>query len=118
MRIAVDPNGIPWVVDSFGNIFRKGDSDPFTPGTWHLLQGDARDIGIGANGDVWIVRATQALGDGWQVSKWNGSGWDGSTGGAINVSVTPSGVPWVLTRNALAFYRHTNNDPLSGTELS
>lgn len=101
-RIAVDPNGVPWVRDLSGNIYRKGDNNPFISGTWQVLPGQARDIGIGANEAVWRV-GLNALGDGWQVSRWNGSDWDPSDGGAASVSVTPSGIPWVLTNTSLNF---------------
>jgi hypothetical protein len=114
-RIAVDGNGVPWVRDLSGTIFRKGDNSPFTTGNWQVIPGQlARDIGVGANGSVWII-GLNALGDGWQVYRYNGSGWDGSTGGAAAVTVTPSGVPWVLTNSSKQFYRHTNPDPFSGS---
>ncbi|MGH6623251.1 MAG: hypothetical protein ACREBN_04730, partial [Burkholderiaceae bacterium] len=52
VRIDVDPQGNPWVVNSAGNILRLG------PGGWQPMPGLASDIGIGANGAVWVIGVT------------------------------------------------------------
>ena len=83
-NIAVDPNGLPWVVNSSGNIFRWNGSG------WTLVPGLANDIGIGANGSVWIIGT-----DGVPAS-WNGSAWVKLSGGGTKISVDPSGRPWVI----------------------
>ena len=101
--------------DLSGTIYRKDDNTPFTTGNWRVIPGQlARDIGVSANGSVWIV-GFNALGDGWQVYRYNGTGWDASTGGADSVAVTPGAVPWVVTHSSHQFYRHTSPDPLSGS---
>ncbi len=83
-NIAVDPNGLPWVVNSSGNIFRWNGSG------WTQVPGLANDIGIGANGSVWIIGT-----DGVPAS-WNGSAWVKLSGGGTKISVDPSGHPWVI----------------------
>ena len=83
-NIAVDPNGVPWVVNSSGNIFRWNGSG------WTQMPGLANDIGIGANGSVWIIGT-----DGVPAS-WNGSAWVKLSGGGTKISVDPSGRPWVI----------------------
>jgi hypothetical protein len=52
VRIAVDQFGHPWVVTSTGSIYA------YINDVWVPIATDgcvASDIGIGANGDVWIV---------------------------------------------------------------
>jgi hypothetical protein len=48
VRIAVDPVGKPWVVNS-QNIYGWSGS------SWIAVPGAATDVGIGANGDVWAI---------------------------------------------------------------
>jgi hypothetical protein len=112
VRIAVGPTGIPWLVDSQGNLWQRTSSS-VTTGAWNLLPESGRDIGVGANGDVWMI-SNVPFGDGFQVKKWNGSGWAASNGGAVKVSVSATGIPWVLS-SLRKFYRHSSNDPSSGT---
>ncbi len=66
-RLTVDPSGNPWIVDFNGNIWRSTGGGQVT-----LLPGLARDIGIGANGAVWVI-GTNSLNDSFQVWSWNGS---------------------------------------------
>jgi hypothetical protein len=53
VRIDVDPNGNPWIVNSVGQIFRRANN------SWQQLPGLAKDIGIGANGSAWIIGTNQ-----------------------------------------------------------
>ena len=84
MRIAVDPAGNPWVVNSGNQIFRWNGSG------WQQMPGAARDVGIGANGAVWVIGTDMS------PYKWNGSNWSKISGGAVLISVDPSGNPWVV----------------------
>jgi hypothetical protein len=86
-RIAVDPAGNPWVVRSDGSILR------YTAAGWQAVPGAAMDIGIGANGAIWIIGRDQSI--------WHGTGqppyrWEKVNGGAIRVAVDPVGNPWVV----------------------
>ncbi len=68
-KIAVDPEGNPWLINDLGEIWR------FTGAIWIKLQDTAQDIDIGADGSVFILRGTGANGT---VYRWDaGSGWDG-----------------------------------------
>jgi hypothetical protein len=89
VRIAVDPNGNAWVVDSYGAIYQ------WTVDHWTGIYGSASDIGIGANGSVWVV-GTDSVPGGHSIWKWNGSGWTNVSGGAIRITVDPSGNPWIV----------------------
>jgi len=41
--------GHPWVVNSNGNIYSRAS------GNWQQLPGLAKDIGVGADGSVWVI---------------------------------------------------------------
>jgi hypothetical protein len=98
VRIAVDPSGNPWVVNKFGNIFRRAGS------AWQQVSGSARDIAIGGNGYVWIVGWTPSDGyicrpgpcDG-GIYLYNGLGWQQIPGLANRIAVDGQGIPWVVT---------------------
>lgn len=87
-RVAVDPSGNAWVVDSYNAIRR------WTGTTWVQMPGTATDIGIGADGSVWIVGATPTPG-GFIVYRWNGASWSLIPGGAKRIAVDPAGNAWI-----------------------
>ncbi|HJN97010.1 MAG TPA: tectonin domain-containing protein [Gammaproteobacteria bacterium] len=58
-------------------------------GDWQQMHGDARDIGIGADGSIWV-----AAGGG--IFRWNGVSWDRTSGSAVRIDVDPYGTPWVI----------------------
>jgi hypothetical protein len=89
MSIAVDPSGNPWVTNNDGFIYR------WTGTAWAAQPGCAVDVGIGANGQTWVVGCTPANG-GFAIYSWNGSDWVNQPGGAFSIAVDPSGAhPWV-----------------------
>ena len=53
VRIAVSHWGSP-IVNSAGQIWRRNSSNPSVNG-WTLLSGGGKDLGIGADGSVWLV---------------------------------------------------------------
>lgn len=89
VRIAVNPNGQPWVVNNQGYIFRR------VNGAWQHLTGLAKDIAIGHNGSVWVIGANAVPG-GFGIYRWNGSGWQPIDGGAVRIAVDNNGNPWVI----------------------
>lgn len=91
-KIAVDPLGIPWVTDSTGLVY-QWDGSKFvrrlygTPST-------ATDIGIGADGSLFLTLSTTGA-----LKRWNASNQDfddlsNGTGGRLAVS--PEGRPWFI----------------------
>jgi hypothetical protein len=52
VRIAVDPLGNAWVVNSAGDLYRW-EKPATAPATWVLSNLKAMDVGVGANGAVW-----------------------------------------------------------------
>lgn len=114
-RIAVAPDGTPWVVQANGNIFKRN-STSTGASTWTQQPGSATDIGIGGNGDVWITDRTPVNG-GFRVCKLIGNPATSvqcSNGGAIRVSVSQSGIPWIVAQSG-AIFRHSNNQANNGT---
>ncbi len=89
-RIDVGPLGRPWVVNASGEIWRGN-----AGGTYDLLPGQANDIGVGADGTVYIIGA-YAVHGGFRVFKWNGSNWDATVGSGQRIDVSPQGIPWIV----------------------
>jgi peptidoglycan hydrolase-like protein with peptidoglycan-binding domain len=119
-RIAVGGGGIPWVVKSDGRIFVRRSALP-APETWDQLPGLARDIGVGFNGEAWVL-GIDAGQFGTHIYKWNPSlfDWeiDVSGGSAVKISVAADGVPWVLSSGSnpgqFSIARYSSNDPNTG----
>lgn len=83
VRIDVDPSGMPWIVNDSHDIYRRVDN------RWLRVAGEARDIGIGADGSVWVT-------SGGGTFRWNGVDWDPFRGSGTRIDVDPSGNPWVV----------------------
>ena len=75
----------------------------------------ARDIGVGANGDVWVISGiAHPSGQGYKVAKWTGTSLDVSdVSAAVRISVQPDGRPWAVDVNG-GVYRLTTNDVHTG----
>ncbi len=63
--------------------------------SWERLPGAAKDIGIGADGSVWVI-GTNGTGGGYGIYKWQVSGWSKIDGGAVQISVDNNGISWVV----------------------
>lgn len=83
LRIDVDPQGNAWVVNDAGDVFR------FDGGRFVVVPGvKARDVGIGANGAVFVA------GKDGSAYKWNNNAWTKHGGSRLtDISVTAQGVP-------------------------
>ena len=66
-----------------------------TDGAWQRLPGSAKDIGIGADGSVWVI-GTNPVDGGYGIYRWGGENFVGIDGGAVQISVNPWGRPWVV----------------------
>ncbi len=100
-KSAATGTGVPWTVDSEGGIYRR------TRNSWQRMPGLAKDIGVGANGSVWIT-GTDATGGGYGIYSWNGSDWTRIDGGAVRIAVAPDGAPWIVNSEG-GIYRRTRN---------
>ncbi len=92
-RIAVDPQGNAWMVqtaDVGGQIWR------YTGSSWvKMTGGSAVDIGIGADGAVWLAGAGTGPG-GNRIYEWTGAGWEFMSGHGVSISVSKEGIPWMV----------------------
>lgn len=99
IRIAVSPQGVPWVINKSHLIYK------FNGTTWDVMPGTGTDIGIGADGSVFAIGTEDASPTGgYNVMKWNGSGWDTMPDCAgIHIAVAPNGIPWVVNKSNLVY---------------
>jgi len=88
--------GRPWVVNAPGQIFQ------WTGNQWKNVPGHARDIGIGADGSVWIIGANPVKG-GYGIYRWDKGLWKRVPGGAVRIDVGPDGRPWVVNTSDQIF---------------
>lgn len=75
------------------------DTQPF----WQKMDGDANDIGIGADGSVWVIGLDERSG-GFGIYFWQDEGWNRVHGGAVRIDVGPDGIPWIVN-NSHNIYR-------------
>jgi hypothetical protein len=94
VRVAVGPDGLPWVINNSDQIFRRSSA-----GAWTLVPGAAKDIGVGADGSVWVTGANGI----WYLPPDGAS--QGVDGAATQVSVGPDGQPWVVNDRGQIFRR-------------
>jgi hypothetical protein len=97
-RIAVGPDGSPWVTNSLHQIFRREGS------AWIPYPGSALDVGVGANGSVWVI-GTNPVPGGYGIYEWTGRAWAAVPGGGVRISVGPDGSPWVTNSFHEIFHR-------------
>ncbi|HJN97009.1 MAG: hypothetical protein CMQ15_02525 [Gammaproteobacteria bacterium] len=71
------------------------DSQLIVQPVWNRLQGGASDIGIGADGSMWVIGKDERPG-GFRIYYWTGSRWQRVDGAAVRIDVGPDGIPWVV----------------------
>jgi hypothetical protein len=98
-KIAVDPSGLPWVINSAHYLYHWNGS------SWAYAGSGFSDIGIGANGKFWAIGTNNG------IYYWNGSRWAAVPGAATRIAVDPSGLPWVI--NAAHYLYHWNGSTWS-----
>jgi len=114
IHIAVQADGVPWVIRPDQTIYQRSSSSP-TSGSWIQRPGTANDIGVGADGSVWIV-GTSPVSGGYGMFKWNGATWimDATGRGATRIAVDATGKPWIVDSSSQILQR-TSADPLGGS---
>jgi hypothetical protein len=96
--LSVTRQGVPWVINKDGEIYRKADASLTSP--WIFSNGWARDIAIAPNGNVWVVgNIKDPNTNDYFLFKWNGSSWDQVPFGAVRIAVTSTGNPWGVKSN-------------------
>lgn len=99
IRIAVSPQGVPWVVTKTHTILKYNGS------SWDQVPGTANDIGIGGDGSVFIIGTQFATATGGNViMKLNGTTWTLMPDCAgVHIAVDPQGTPWVVNLSNIVF---------------
>ena len=90
-RIDVGPNGIPWIVNKHSHIFRYIPKKK----AWKQVKGLAIDIGVGANGQVWVIGTDEKQG-GFGIYRRDGNKWTRMPGAAVRIDVGHDGTAWVV----------------------
>ncbi|NIJ55512.1 M57 family metalloprotease [Dyadobacter arcticus] len=101
-KVAVTPEGVPWVVNTSGTIYR------FNGSLWEQYPGYAKDIAVGGDGSVYIVGGAAIFG-GYGIYRWNGSTWLKLPGAGLRVSVGLPGVLWIVDDTGKIFNLTGNN---------
>ncbi|MEB3295536.1 MAG: tectonin domain-containing protein [Synechococcales bacterium] len=88
-----------------GDIFQLGSQN-----TWNHVKGCAKDVGVGANGAVWVIGCNETPG-GYGIYNWQGgSNWRGIPGGATRIAVGPKGNPVVVNNTGAIFWGDGNGN--------
>lgn len=98
VRLAVDENDLPWLLQAGGEILRHDG------GGWKPVPGRASDLAIGARGGVWAIGHDERPG-GFGIHRWDGARWTRIDGGANQVAVAPNGLPWVVNASGNIYQR-------------
>jgi hypothetical protein len=100
-RIAVSPQGVPWVVNKSNLIYEYNGSTNL----WDVQSGSFSDIGIGANGSIFAIGTkTVSSTGGYEILQYNGSAWDTLQQCAgVHIAVSPQGVPWVVNKSHIVY---------------
>lgn len=93
VRIAVGPDGQPWVANSNGQLWHRVNN------AWQLHDGQVNDLDVGANGSLWAVGKNGA------VWRWTGEKWEGIDGNGTRIAVDTEGQPWVVNSSGQIWRR-------------
>ncbi|MDQ3896509.1 MAG: hypothetical protein M3326_04510, partial [Actinomycetota bacterium] len=117
VRIAVDGNGVVWLVNAAGYSYRKARGSA----TWERGQlpkvgtvDGLVEIGAGTDGSVWGLAKATVPGGHQLMRCIPGSGthtWEKVSGGATSVSVGPDGLPWVVNDAGSVMYLTPGTGP-------
>jgi hypothetical protein len=96
VTITVAPDGTPFVINSAHNTYERIGS------SWVQGPGALTDIAFGADGSLWGVGIRPVPG-GFPVYQFTDNGWAGVAGGAVTITVGPTGRPWVINSSNRVF---------------
>ncbi len=98
VQIAVSPQGVPWLVDSNGNLsYWTGSAfESFTApcATWIAVGPNAFGL---KHGDPWILGCSvQGGANGFPIYRLVGANWVQQPGAGVKIAVSPQGIAWVI----------------------
>lgn len=101
VRIAVGPDGLPWLINEPGNVYQRT-----AQGTWktQLGNGCAVSVGQSSDGPVWLIGFVPVPG-GYGIFAFDGTTWVNVDGGATQVAVDSSGAPWLVNATGAVYRR-------------
>lgn len=102
VKIAVDGQGVPWVITAQNTIWRF---DPSRRRSWDRMPGQATEIAAGGN-EVWTI-GVDANDPDRDIARWNGSRWVGVPGRGAKISVTANGTAYVVNSRGNLYRRTT-----------
>jgi len=104
VRVAVSPQGVPWVVNKLNAIYKYNGT------SWDQMPGTATDIAIGANGSIFAIGTVRTVSPtgGYYILQWNGTGWDTLFDcSGVHIAVSPQGIPWVVNLGNMVYQKET-----------
>lgn len=102
-KVAVDPNGDPWVIRNDGSVARWSTA----AWAWENLPGCLTEIAIGFDGAVWALGCDWGNG-GYSIWRWHGSDWSNVDGRLTSIAVLPNGGAAGSNSYGSIFYRNCN----------
>jgi len=103
VRIAVEPDGTPWIVNKGKQIYKRSANG------WQQVAGCARDIAVGQNSSAWILGCKSSGTDGFEIYTRSSSGWDRVAGAATKIAVDPDGTPWIINAGGQIYKRSADS---------
>jgi hypothetical protein len=88
-KISVSPEGVPWVVNSRGEVFK------YNNGGLSKLEGAAVKIVIGKDDEIWAIGTTSCPG-GHELFRYVDQGWVKMDGCAVDIEIAPDNTIWVI----------------------
>lgn len=95
-KIDVSPEGIPWVVNRQGRIFK------FVNGAWLEVPGGAFDIAVGEEDEIWVTGTSFCRG-GRRIFHYQATEWLELEGCAVSLDIAPDSGLWVINANGEIF---------------
>lgn len=96
-RIDVGPGGRAWAIDGKKQVWRND-------GKWHSMDIAANDIGVGADGSVWVI-SNEKNQYGYGIFRFAGLyGWRKASGSATRIDVDDKGNAWTVNNKNEVWY--------------
>ncbi|HEX04405.1 MAG TPA: hypothetical protein ENH10_04525 [Bacteroidetes bacterium] len=97
-RIDVGPDGLPYAVNPKNGLGKFTDK-----GTWSEYPRYASDVGVGADGTLWMIGSES---ENYSVARWSteDSEWINIVGEPRRIDVGPDGTPYVVNENGTVFF--------------
>jgi hypothetical protein len=105
IRIAVDGDGLPVVINSGNEVLRGGH------GSYQPFAGPANQVVIGHDGSIWAIGTTHVgKAADFNIAKFNGTRLESIDGGGVRMAVGADGLPVVVNSQGQIF-RGTLSQP-------